>query len=238
MADCDIKVSAQRIVWAKFLNAGQTCVAPDYILVDKRIETDFLNALKQEILKYHESVANLNNNYLQIINLNHYERLCSLIETEKIYFGGLTDKQKRFIGPTVLKNVSFTDKIMQEEIFGPLLPVIGFDNLDAAIKAVKSQPKPLACYIYSRNKTIIKKLLHEVSFGGGAVNDSVMHLTNSNLPFGGVGLSGMGNYHGKAGFDCFSHHKSILHKPFWLEPKIKYPPYSALKMRIIRLLLE
>ncbi len=238
LADCDIKVSAQRIVWAKFLNAGQTCVAPDYILVDKQIETDFLNALKQEILKYHESDTRLKNNYLRIINLNHYERLCSLIEAEKIYFGGLTDKQKRFIGPTVLTNVSFSDKIMQDEIFGPLLPVIGFDNLDAAIKAVKTQPKPLACYIYSRNKTIIKKLLHEVSFGGGAVNDSVMQLTNSNLPFGGVGLSGMGNYHGKAGFDCFSHHKSILHKPFWLEPKIKYPPYSALKMKIIRLLLE
>lgn len=238
LADCDIKVSAQRIVWAKFLNAGQTCVAPDYILVDKKIEPEFLEALRQEIEKYHEPNTELSDNYLRIINTNHFSRLYDLIEIEKIYFGGHTDKQERFIGPTVLNNISFEDKIMQEEIFGPLLPVIGFDNLDTAIKAVKARPKPLACYIYSKNKKIIQKLLHEVSFGGGAVNDSVMHLSNSNLPFGGVGFSGIGNYHGKAGLDCFSHQKSILHKPFWLEPKIKYPPYSSFKMKIIKFLME
>jgi aldehyde dehydrogenase (NAD+) len=238
LADCDIKVTVKRIVWAKFLNAGQTCVAPDYILVEKKIESKFLEALKREIEKYHEPDTKLNDNYLRIINLNHFKRLNDLIDPEKIYYGGLTNMQERFIGPTVFNNISFEDEIMQDEIFGPLLPVIGFENLDTAIQAVKARPKPLACYVYSKNKKNIQKLLHEVSFGGGAVNDSVMHLSNSNLPFGGVGLSGIGNYHGKAGLACFSHQKSILHKPFWIEPNIKYPPYSKLKMKIIKFLLE
>ena len=142
------------------------------------------------------------------------------------------------ISPTVLKDVTFNDDVMKDEIFGPILPVIKFSNLDEAIAQVKSRPKPLSCYIYSKNKKQIKKILHEVSFGGGAINDSLMHLSNSNLPFGGVGFSGMGKYHGKSGFDNCSHHKSILDKPTWFEPNLKYAPYSKTKQKLIKFMME
>ncbi len=238
LADSDIKMSAKRIVWAKFLNAGQTCVAPDYILVDKSIEIKFLDALKNEVEKYHKNDDSIKENYLKIIDKKNFDRLCKLVDNGKIYFGGNTNRDKRSFSPTILQNISFEDEIMKDEIFGPILPVLSFTNLDEAIKKVKDRPKPLACYIYSKNRKNIDKLLKEISFGGGAINDSLMHISNSNLPFGGVGSSGIGNYHGKAGFDTFSHYKSILDKPFWFEANFKYAPYSKLKMKIIKLLLE
>lgn len=238
LADCDIKTSAKRIVWAKFLNAGQTCVAPDYILVEKSIEATFLQALKNEIEKHYPNQTDISDNYLRIINLKNYDRLCNLIDKEKIFLGGYTNREKRFISPTVLQNVTFADEVMKDEIFGPILPVLSFNNLDEAITNVKAKPKPLSCYIYSKSRKVINKILKEVSFGGGAVNDSVMQLSNSNLPFGGVGLSGIGNYHGKAGFDTFSHFKSILDKPFWFEPALKYSPYTKNKLKIIRWFLK
>lgn len=238
LADTDIKMSAKRIVWAKFLNAGQTCVAPDYVLVDKLIELEFLKALKSEIKQHYKNQEDISENYLRIINTNNFDRLIKLIDNDKIFFGGKTNREKRFISPTILQDISFEDKIMKDEIFGPILPVLSFTNLDEAIKKVKENPKPLACYIYSKNRKTIDKLLKEISFGGGAINDSLMHLSNSKLPFGGVGLSGIGSYHGKAGFDTFSHNKSILDKPFWLEPNIKYAPYSKKKMKMIKWLLE
>lgn len=234
LADTDIKMTAKRIVWAKFLNAGQTCIAPDYVLVDKAIEERFLEALINEIENYHKKGENIGENYVRIINLNNFDRLNKLIDKDKKYFGGTVNRNERFISPTILKNISFEDEIMQDEIFGPILPIISFTKLDDAIKKVKERPKPLSCYIYSKNRKNIDKLLKEISFGGGAVNDSVMHISNSNLPFGGVGMSGIGSYHGKAGFDTFSHFKSILHKPFWIEPNIKYPPYSMIKLKIIK----
>jgi aldehyde dehydrogenase (NAD+) len=238
LPDCDFKITAKRIVWAKFFNAGQTCVAPDYILVDKSIEIKLMEALRYEIEAFYKVSGDINENYVRIINSNNFDRLQKLIDTDKIYFGGNTDKDKRLISPTILQNVSFDDEIMQDEIFGPILPIISYLSIDEAIAKVKERPKPLACYIYSKNRKTINKILKEVSFGGGAVNDSVMHLSNSNLPFGGVGLSGIGSYHGKFGFDTFSHYKSILDKPFWLEPNIKYAPYSIKKLRIIKLLLR
>ncbi len=237
-ADTDIKITAKRIVWAKFLNAGQTCVAPDYVLVDKSIEEKFLDALKNEIEKYPTDSKYQNENYLKIINTNNFDRLSKLIDSDKICFGGNINRNERFISPTILKDISFEDEVMKDEIFGPILPVLSFTDLNEAIKMVKERPKPLACYIYSKNRKIIDKLLKEISFGGGAVNDSLMHLSNSKLPFGGVGLSGIGSYHGKSGFDTFSHNKSILDKPFWLEPNIKYAPYSKKKLKIIKWLLE
>ncbi|OBQ54617.1 aldehyde dehydrogenase [Tamlana sp. s12] len=236
MADADIKMTAKRMVWAKFLNAGQTCVAPDYVLVEKAIETELLEAIKAEITKHYNSDS-IEDNYLQIINTANYERLVKLLNTDNIYFGGQTNSENRFISPSILHQVTFEDEVMQDEIFGPILPVIAFTNLDDAIKKVKERPKPLSCYIYSKNKKTINKILHEVSFGGGAVNDSLMHLSNSHLPFGGVGLSGIGAYHGKTGFDTFTHQKSILQKPFWLEPNLKYAPYSDFKLKIIKWLM-
>lgn len=239
LPDTNIKMTAKRIVWAKFLNSGQTCVAPDYILVDKTIEEKFLQALKNEIeLQHKNTEKNIKENYLKIINTHNFDRLEKLIDKDKVYFGGKTNREERFIGPTILHNCSFTDNIMQDEIFGPILPIVSYTNLDDAIKLVKERPKPLACYVYSKNRKTIAKLLKEISFGGGAINDSLMHLSNSNLPFGGVGLSGFGNYHGKAGFDTFSHYKSILDKPFWFETNLKYAPYSKKKMAIIKWLLD
>lgn len=238
LADCDIKISAKRIVWAKFLNAGQTCVAPDYVLVDKSVEEKFLEAVRNEIEKYYHINGSPGENYLRIIDLAHFDRLTNLIDKEKIYCGGYASRENLLIDPTILNNVSFDDVVMKEEIFGPVLPVITFENPDEAIRKVKERPRPLACYVYSKNRKLINRILREVSFGGGAVNDSVMHFANSNLPFGGIGLSGMGSYHGKAGFDSFSHHKSILDKSYWLEPPLKYPPYSKRRLKVIKWLFE
>ncbi len=238
LADANIKITAKRLVWAKFLNAGQTCVAPDYILVDKSIEQKFLKALKTEIEQHYNNEDGLSENYLQIINTKNFDRLSVLIDENKVYLGGVTNREKRFISPTILKDVTFQDDIMKDEIFGPILPVLSFTNLDETIKNVKEQPKPLSFYVYSKNRKTINRILKDISFGGGAVNDSVMHLSNSNLPFGGVGSSGIGSYHGKYGFDTFSHYKSILDKPFWLELNIKYAPYSRRKLKLIKWLIE
>ncbi|WP_339710817.1 aldehyde dehydrogenase [Cyclobacterium amurskyense] len=234
LSDTDIKMTAKRIVWAKFLNAGQTCIAPDYILVDQSIEAPFLEALKNEIGCNYKNKADIEENYLRIIDNKNFDRLSNLIRTGQVYFGGNLNRDNRFIEPTILQNVTFEDEVMKEEIFGPILPILSFTNLEEAIQTVKERPKPLSCYIYSKNRKTINKLLNELSFGGGAVNDSVMHLSNTNLPFGGVGSSGMGSYHGKAGFDTFTHYKSILDKPFWFEGNIKYAPYTKLKKAIIK----
>lgn len=237
-ADCNLAITAKRIVWAKFLNAGQTCVAPDYILVEKSIEDAFLSEVKKEIEANYKMTDDIDTNYLRIINDKNFERLSSLLPSEKIYYGGVTNKKNRFISPTVLNNISFEDAIMEDEIFGPILPVIAFENLEEVIQKVKEKPKPLSCYVYTKNRKIVSKILKEISFGGGAINDSIMHLTNSKLPFGGVGFSGMGNYHGKAGFKTFSHYKSILDKPFWFEPSLKYTPYTLKKLKLFKFLLE
>ncbi|WP_235114643.1 aldehyde dehydrogenase family protein [Cyclobacterium qasimii] len=238
LADADIEMTAKRIVWSKFLNAGQTCIAPDYILVDQSIEALFLKALKDEIEANYKNKGDIEENYLRIIDNKNFDRLSKLIETGQVYFGADLNRAKRFIGPTILQNVSFKDEVMKEEIFGPILPVLSFTNLEEVIKTVKERPKPLSCYIYSKNRKTIDKLLTELSFGGGAVNDSVMHLSNTNLPFGGIGSSGIGSYHGKAGFDSFTHYKSILDKPFWFEGNIKYAPYTKKKKAIIKWLFE
>ena len=236
--DCDINITAKRIVWAKFLNAGQTCIAPDYLLVEKEIENQLLEALKKQIELTFPVSKEINENYVQIINEKHFQRLVSLIPKERIYVGGEYDIKERIIHPTILHNITFEDLIMEEEIFGPLLPVISFDKLDDVISKVKKKEKPLALYVYGKNNEVINKILNEISFGGGAINESLVHLSNPNLPFGGVGASGIGNYHSKAGFDTFTHYKSILHKSFLFEPNLKYLPFTKLKRRILKLLLE
>lgn len=233
--ECDIDGSAKRLVWSKFLNAGQTCIAPDYVLVDETVKTPFLKAMQAYITKFDYGFDK--NNYVQIINEKNFNRLVDVMDKGKIYYGGQVDIGQRYIQPTILSEVGFEDKVMQDEIFGPILPVISYNRLDEAIFEVKKRPKPLACYIFTNDPTVKNKLLNEISFGGGAVNDSVMHVSNSLLPFGGVGDSGMGNYHGEAGFKAFSHYKSILEKPFWLEPNLKYPPNTQNKLGWIKRLL-
>jgi aldehyde dehydrogenase (NAD+) len=236
--DCNIKITAKRIVWAKFLNAGQTCIAPDYLVVEEKIKEQLLLALKKEIENAYPNNKEVQENYVQIVNDKNFSRLKQLILTDKIYHGGETNPENRSISPTLLYNINFEDSIMQDEIFGPILPIISFENLEDVIKKIKEREKPLALYIYSKNKKVIKKILHEISFGGGAINESLVHLSNPNLPFGGVGASGIGSYHSKAGFDTFSHYKSILHKSFLFEPNIKYLPFTKLKSRILKFLLE
>ena len=233
--DADLEITAKRMVWAKFLNAGQTCIAPDYVLVEETIKTSFLKAIVRELKKTNYCIVN--ENYVQIINDRNFERLKKLIDPNKIYYGGKTDKTERLIYPTILDNCTFDDLVMQEEIFGPILPIISFTNLDEALAKVKEREKPLSCYVFTSSYAIQHKIENELSFGGGAINDAIMHISNDKMPFGGVGASGMGNYHGKFGFDTFSHFKSILNKPTWLEFNFKYSPYTEWKQKIIKMLL-
>lgn len=236
MKDANLKMAAKRLIWAKYLNAGQTCIAPDYVLVEEEVKSTFLEYCKAEILK--ADYAFKNGNYLQIINDDNFDRLTKLINASKIYHGGKTDKANLFMEPTILKDVNFDDACMQEEIFGPILPFISFNKLDDVVAKVSSLPKPLSCYIFTSSSKTQKRLLHDLPFGGGAVNDAVMHITNPHLPFGGVGHSGIGNYHGEAGFKAFSHYKSVMVKPTWLELPLKYSPYSKTKLKWLKRLMK
>jgi aldehyde dehydrogenase (NAD+) len=233
--NCDLKISVKRLIWGKFLNAGQTCIAPDYVVVHKSIKDKFLKMVKHEIGRSKFVVEA--DNYVQIINDAHLQRLIQLIDTEKVYVGGKYDLENRIIEPTILKDVSFDDKIMQDEIFGPILPVIEYGNLDTVIAQIKSMPKPLACYVFTNDRQERQKVLNEISFGGGAVNDVIMHIANSNLGFGGVGESGIGSYHGEHGFRAFSHYKGILEKSTWIEPDLKYYPHTKTKLKWIKRLI-
>ncbi len=231
-SNAHLKMTAKRLVWSKFLNAGQTCISPDYLMVDESIHEKFLMLLKAEVEK--ENFAVENDNYPQIINERNFDRLVAMIPREKVVAGGEWDKEKRWIAPTILRDVSFSDKVMEEEIFGPIMPVITYNNLDTAISEVKKLSKPLSAYIFTRSRKQKSKVLNELSFGGGGVNEAVMHISNSNLPFGGVGASGIGSYHGEDGFKTFSHFKAIVDKPNWLELPLKYFPHSSTKLWWIR----
>jgi aldehyde dehydrogenase (NAD+) len=236
--DTQIKTTAKRLVWAKFLNGGQTCVAPDYLLVEKGVKEKLIEEIGKQITAIHGENPKESEAFVRIINPRHFERIMKLIDRDKVVIGGENDPDDLYIAPTVLDKVRFDDAVMQEEIFGPVLPVIEFDDLDWAIAEVKNRDKPLSLYIFTSSKKIVKKILHEVSFGGGAVNDAVMHLANSALPFGGVGESGTGSYHGKSGFDNFSHFKSVYHHSPIFEPNLKYPPYTKSKLKILRMMME
>jgi aldehyde dehydrogenase (NAD+) len=230
--DSNLKMTVKRMVWAKFINAGQTCIAPDYVLVHKSVEKKLLELLKLEIEKENFSIEN--GNYTQIINERHLNRLSAMFSSENVFVGGKIDALNRTIEPTVLQDVKYSDNIMKEEIFGPILPVISYQNIEEVIEYVNDNPKPLACYVFTNNNQVKKKILNEISFGGGAVNDAIMHIANSKLPFGGVGNSGIGSYHGEAGFKSFSHYKSILDKSNLMELSLKYYPHSKGKLSWIQ----
>lgn len=234
-SSANFEVAAKRIVWGKFLNAGQTCVAPDYILVDEKVKDSFLDSLKSYIQKFNYQADS--KEYTQIINDRNFERLTKLIDRDKVFFGGKTDAAKRFIEPTILQNVTWYDAVMQEEIFGPILPVLTFKNFNEALIQIAAQEKPLSAYLFTSSSEEKENFVSKISFGGGCINDVVMHLSNDYLPFGGVGNSGIGNYHGKFGFDAFSHQKSILDRATWAEPDFKYPPYTDKKLNWIKKLL-
>jgi aldehyde dehydrogenase (NAD+) len=232
----DLPTAIKRLVWAKFLNAGQTCIAPDYVFVHESIYRECLVLLQQEIENNQYAVAN--KNYVQIINERNLARLEQLLDKNKIAFGGAIDREKRSISPTLLKDVSYDDAVMQEEIFGPILPLLPYTKFNDALSYIQDHEKPLSAYLFSNDKAEQAAWLGQLSFGGGCINDAIMHITNPNLPFGGVGQSGTGSYHGKAGFDTFSHRKSVFKKPSLFEVPLKYPPYTSTKMGWIKRLLK
>lgn len=230
----NLKFAAKRIVWGKLLNSGQTCVAPDYLLVHKDVKKELLRLMKQTILEFYGDRALENPDYPRIIDKNSFERLINLMEGQNIYTGGLYNSKTLKIEPTIIDDVDFTNKIMQEEIFGPILPVIEYDDIFKVIEKLKFMDKPLSMYIFSEDKEHIDRLTYDLSSGGVCINDTIMHLTNPNLEFGGVGESGMGGYHGKFGFMNFSNRKSIMIRSNNIDIKIKYPPYSKGQEKIIK----
>jgi aldehyde dehydrogenase (NAD+) len=234
--DCKIDISAKRLVWAKFLNAGQTCIAPDYLVVHKSIKDVFVKQLIKEIEA--SSFGFSNGNYVQIINEHHFDRLTKLINKENTIYGGNFNKQERYIEPTIVSAKDFDAEVMKEEIFGPILPILEYESLEELISKLKKLPKPLACYVFTESNDTKTKVLNELSFGGGGVNEAVMHISNIQLPFGGVGASGIGSYHGEAGFKAFTHYKSILEKTTLLELNLKYHPHTDFKFNLIKKIMK
>lgn len=226
-ASAKIKLAAKRIVFGKYVNCGQTCVAPDYILCDKSIKDELVaEIIKQVKLQYGETPLS-NPDYGKIINEKHFDRISSLIDESKVVLGGKSNRKTLQIEPTVMDNVTWEDSVMGEEIFGPILPILTFDTLDEVCAMLSDKQKPLALYYFSENKNNIKQILNRCSFGGGCVNDTIIHLATNEMGFGGVGESGMGSYHGKDGFDTFSHYKSIVDKKTWIDLPMRYQPYKS-----------
>ncbi|MCC9169139.1 aldehyde dehydrogenase [Pontibacter harenae] len=224
--DADLELAARRIVWGKFLNAGQTCVAPDYVLVQEQVKEEFVMFLEQNITAFYGADPAISPDFARIIDDRNFRRLNNLLTKDNIRFGGQTDRDQRYIAPTILDNVTWTHPSMQAEIFGPILPVLSYCSLKDAIKTVNSQETPLALYFFSSDHQKQQCILQKAHFGGGCINDTMSHFVNPNLPFGGVGHSGFGSYHGRASFDLFSHHKSVLHRGTWLDLPLRYPPYK------------
>ncbi|MBS1985563.1 MAG: aldehyde dehydrogenase [Bdellovibrionales bacterium] len=233
-AHTDIEKAATRIAWGKFFNAGQTCVAPDYLYVHESIRTRFVFELGRALVKFYGENPQQSPDYARIINASHFERLIGLIDPKKVKVGGTCDAVDRYIAPTLLHNVTWDDAIMQQEIFGPLLPIFGYENIDDVIRTVNQHPKPLALYFFSNDKALQEKVLEEISFGGGCINDCIVHLSNFDLPFGGVGDSGLGAYHGRYSIETFSHQKGVLRNALWFDPDLRYPPYSDRKLSWMR----
>lgn len=229
--DADLEIASRRIVWGKYINAGQTCVAPDYVCVHRSIHDKFLEKVIDKIKSFYYEDNKLSINFPYIINNAHLQRLLRLIDYNKVVFGG--NHYDLIIEPTVLDMVTFNDDVMKEEIFGPIMPIIVYDDLDELLKIIEKKEKPLAFYYFSNDLKKAKELIKTISFGGGCINDTIMHLTNPNLPFGGVGKSGMGSYHGKKTFDTFTHEKSVMIKSK-SELKLKYPPYTSEKLRLLK----
>ena len=234
----DIRLAARRIVFGKYLNCGQTCVAPDYIYCHRSVKDSLVKEIQRQIqLQYGEEPLH-NPDYGKIINEKHFDRILGLIEEKKIVHGGNSDRDTLRIEPTVLDNVTFADPVMQEEIFGPLMPVLVFDSLDEAIAGINAMPHPLALYFFTSDKAAAKDVTSRCGFGGGCINDTIIHLATTEMGFGGFGESGMGAYHGKTGFDTFSHYKSIVDKKTWIDLPMRYQPYRKMHEKMVRFFLK
>lgn len=234
----DIKEAARRIIWGKTLNAGQTCVAPDYLMVNKRVKDELINEMKNALHEYFGDSIEESSSFGRIINDRHFNRIKGLIERDRegIVFGGSYNEEKRYIEPTIIEVSSFESATMSEEIFGPVLPVLTYENLDDAIKEIKRLSKPLALYLFTKKKDVEQKVLGKISSGGVCINDTIMHLANNNIPFGGVGNSGIGSYHGKETFKTFSHRRSVLKKSsgFGFAGSILYPSYTEKQLNLVK----
>ena len=235
--DVDMDLAARRIVFGKYLNAGQTCIAPDYLLVHQSNKAKLLDHIQKYINKFYGRNPRKSPDYARIINRRHFTRLAALLEEGDIIIGGQSDPDDLYIAPTVIEKITWESSIMQDEIFGPILPVLEFDDLSDVVSILNSRPKPLALYVFSKRPTSCRQVIDQVSFGAGCINDTLVQFANPHLPFGGVGNSGMGRYHGKASFETFSHEKSILKKWFNFEPPLRYPPYKN-KLSILKKILR
>ena len=234
----DIPLTARRIVFGKFLNCGQTCVAPDYILCQEGVKEELIRCLKQEIRRQFGERPLENPDYGKLISPKHFHRVRELVEPEKVVFGGAVQEESLRMEPTILDGVSWEDKVMGQEIFGPVLPVLTFRQEEEVVEAVNSRQTPLALYVFARDKGFIRRITARCPYGGGCVNDCVIHLSTSEMGFGGMGESGMGAYHGKTGFDAFTHYKSIVDKKTWLDLPMRYQPYQDVYQKLIRLFLK
>ncbi len=234
----NIRLAAKRIVFGKYLNCGQTCVAPDYVLVHADVKEAFITAVKDQIAKQFTSDPLHNADYGKIINEKHYQRIMGLIDAEKVVYGGQGNPETMQIAPTVMDNVTWEDAVMGEEIFGPVMPILTFTSIEEVIGTINAHPSPLALYIFSGSKSIVRKVTSRCSFGGGCVNDTIIHLATSRMAFGGVGESGMGSYHGRKGFDEFTHEKSIVDKKTWIDLPFRYQKYAGWKAQLIRMFLR
>lgn len=234
----NLRIAARRITFGKFLNCGQTCIAPDYVLVEKSVHDEFVKLLKEETIKMYGNDIFANKDYGKMVNQKHFDRVLGLIAKEKIVYGGRLKAETLQIEPTILDNVTPDDAVMQEEIFGPVLPIITISDTKEAADFIRSRPKPLALYLFTNDKKIEKLFLREVPFGGGCVNDTIIHIATTNLPFGGVGNSGMGSYHGKKTFETFSHAKSVVKKYTWIDISMRYQPYASWKDKLVQMFLK
>lgn len=234
--EINLEQTIRRITWGKFINAGQTCIAPDYLLVNKKIKPDLVNGLKKCLQEFYGETPATSPDFARIISKKHFDRLANFLNCGEIIAGGETNPEELYIAPTLLDHISLADPIMEEEIFGPILPIIEYTDIDEAITLINSKPKPLALYLFSENKNLQQRILQTTSSGGVCINDTVMQVAVSSLPFGGVGDSGIGSYHGKAGFDTFSHYKSVLKNSFRLDINWRYAPYQG-KLPLLKRLI-
>ncbi|MGD0756490.1 MAG: aldehyde dehydrogenase family protein [Bacteroidales bacterium] len=237
-ADARLDFAAKRIAWGKFLNSGQTCISPDYILIDKKVKDRFLELISGEIRSFYGDNPEKSDDFARVINSENVQRLSELMKCGQIVTGGITDAGSRYVSPTIIKDVKPGDPIMQEEIFGPVLPVIDFENFEDVYSIIEQNPKPLSTYIFTRNKKLIREFMRRTRSGNAAVNETVLQIASPFLPYGGVGSSGMGRYHGKSSFDTFSNLRSVLVKSNLFDIPVRYPPYSRLKAKILTLLIR
>jgi aldehyde dehydrogenase (NAD+) len=233
-ADADLDLAARRIVWGKFYNAGQTCLAPDYLYAHESVAAELIGKITQGIRAQFGDRPKESNDLARIVSEPHCRRLEGLVDRDKVIAGGEVDLASRYVAPTLMRGVTWEDKVMGQEIFGPLLPILTFSNLSDLIASLNSRPKPLAAYLFSRSRTQQDAFLEQLHFGGGCINDTLLHFSHPDLPFGGVGESGLGSYHGEAGFKRLSHAKSVLHRSGAFDFSARYPPYSAGKLKFLR----